>query len=253
PWRIITIAATMSKMLVIFPFEEPLYRKRGVQARFVGHPLAQQLETESRSLDRAAFLARNGLNRERPLIAVFPGSRRQEILDLGPVGLAAVSWLLGEHPQLQFAVSQASPALGEALANLIERKGYSRLIGNGLTLISPADSRELMAAADIVWAKSGTTTLEAALMGKPMLIYYRGNWLSYLLFLMFKRVQNVGWPNILAGGQVVPELIQLDCRSEQLVRYTRDWLQVPGFLSELSSTLKAVRDRLGEGDFATEA
>ena len=63
-----------------------------------------------------------------------------------------------------------------------------------------------MQAADILWAKSGTTTLEAALFGKPMLIYYRGNWISFLLFLLFKRVRKVGWPNILAGKGVVPEL-----------------------------------------------
>lgn len=253
PWRINTIAKTMSKMLVIFPFEERLYLDKGVDARFVGHPLAQQIEGERHSFDRTAFLTRYGLSAERPLIGVFPGSRRQEIEDLGPVVLKAIQWLAADNPQLQFGLSQASPALAQSLEKVIDRNGFRPLVGKALTLVSPADSRELMGASDLVWAKSGTTTLEAALLGKPMLIFYRGNWVSYLIFLIFKRVQNVGWPNILAGRQVVPELIQLDCRPEQLVRYTRDWLEVPGFQKEVSAVLTAVRNRLGEGDFAVSA
>lgn len=253
PWRADVIARTMTKMLVIFPFEEPLYTKKGMRARFVGHPLARELERQQDTVRREDLLARWQLDPARPLIGVFPGSRRQEIEDLGPVVLTAIEWLLTERPQLQFAMSQASEPLAGVLDALLDKRGFRRLVGKGLTLIPPGENRQLMCASDLVWAKSGTTTLEAALMGKPMLIYYRGNWLSYLLFMLFKRVQHAGWPNILAGGQVVPELFQLDCRPQQLVRYTRDWLDVPGFRAELSGILKAVRTHLGQGDFAENA
>jgi lipid-A-disaccharide synthase len=253
PWRADVIARTMTKMLVIFPFEEPLYKNKGMPARFVGHPLAQELERRHDRVSREDFMAGWQLDPARPLIGVFPGSRRQEIEDLGPVVLTAIEWLLAERPQLQFAMSQASDRLAGALDALLGRRKFRHLVGNGLTLIPPGENRPLMSASDLVWAKSGTTTLEAALMGKPMLIYYRGNWLSYFLFMLFKRVQHAGWPNILAGRQVVPELFQLDCRPEQLVRYTRDWLDVPGFRAELSNILKAVRTHLGQGDFAENA
>jgi lipid-A-disaccharide synthase len=83
-----------------------------------------------------------------------------------------------------------------------------------------------------------------------MLIFYRANWISYLLFLLFKRVQYVGWPNLLAGKKIVPELIQLDCRAEQLVKHTQDFLDVPGIEEETTKQLKQIRNTLGPGNFA---
>ncbi|CAM6004036.1 unnamed protein product [Sphagnum balticum] len=109
---------------------------------------------------------------------------------------------------------------------------------------------ELISAADLVWAKSGTTSLEVTLLGKPMLVFYRGDWLSYFIFLGFKRVRRVSWPNLLAGKALVPELIQLDYRAEQLVKYTSDLLDVPALRQEIASELRALRDQLGEGDYA---
>jgi len=108
-----------------------------------------------------------------------------------------------------------------------------------------------MSNCDLLWAKSGTTTLEATLFGKPMLVFYRGDWLSYFVFLAFKRVARVSLPNLLAGKALVPELIQLDCRPEQLVKYTMDLLEVPKLQEEISSELLLLRDQLGEGDYAT--
>ena len=84
-----------------------------------------------------------------------------------------------------------------------------------------------------------------------MLIFYRGDWLSYFVFLAFKRVKRVGLPNLLAGKTLVPELIQLDCRAEQLVKYTSDLLDVPKLREEITSELLSLRDQLGEGDYAT--
>ncbi len=253
PWRIEVIKKTVAKMLVLFPFEETYYRQRGVEATFVGHPLTLTVPQPQERPSKQEFCSRHGLDPNRPIIGIFPGSRRQEITELGPVVLEAVSWLWRKRPELQFVVSRANEARTQDLDKLLDRKGYRHLVGTAVTLLPPGENHELMQAADILWTKSGTTTLEAALFGKPMLIYYRGNWLTYGFVLSFKRVRHYGWPNLLAGKMVVPELIQLDCRAEQFVRYTEDWLDVPAVREEISRQVEAVRQRLGHGDFATAA
>ena len=253
PWRMNTIARTISKMLVIFPFEEPLYLGRGIPARFVGHPLTQTVTGDAGQLSREEFCKAHCLDPNRFIVGIFPGSRRQEIKDHLPVLMEAVAWLNAQRPDLQFVMSQANSILAENIDSLLNRTGYRRLVGTGLTLLPPGASLSLMSVSDLVWAKSGTTTLEAALLGKPMLIFYRGNWLSYLIFLLFKRVRHVGWPNILAGQGVVPELIQLDCRAEQFVRYTLDWLDVPAARQAIGEQLRSLKARLGEGTFAETA
>ena len=86
-----------------------------------------------------------------------------------------------------------------------------------------------------------------------MLVFYRADWISFVIFLLFKRVKWVAWPNLLAGEMLVPELIQLDCRAEQLVRYTRDWLDVPGLRHEIADKLRRIKKQLGKGDFAANA
>ena len=149
-----------------------------------------------------------------------------------------------------WGVSVEKPAaLATEMEQVLSCSKYRHQLGR-VSLLDAGESFSVMAASDILWAKSGTTTLEAALFGKPMLIYYRANWLTYLLFLAFKRVKDVGWPNLLAGRKVVPELIQLECRAESLVRYTNDWLDVPAARQAISERLLQVRGQLGHGDFA---
>lgn len=249
PWRINVIARTVTKMLVIFPFEEMLYLNRGIPARFVGHPLTLNLPDKSTLQKRHEFCAAYGFDPKKPIIGVFAGSRRREIKDLFPVVLEAMQWLLDERKELQFAVSQANPVIADAIHEAVSRSKLNSRIGSGVSLISPQDNYNLMSNADLLWAKSGTTTLEATLFGKPMLIFYRGMWLSYFIVVMFKRVKHVGWPNLLAGEEIVPELIQLDCRAQQLVKYTLDLLDVPALRHEVSERLLSLRGELGQGDY----
>jgi lipid-A-disaccharide synthase len=253
PWRINVVRRTVTKMLVIFPFEEKLYRDAGIDASFVGHPLTLAIPQENLEPNKEEFCKANGLDPQKPLIGIFPGSRRQEIRLLLPVMLQAAKWLGKERPEVQFAISRANQILADAIDEVIDHEGMRLRVGHGITLLPVGENHTLMRAADILWAKSGTTTLEAALFGKPMLIYYRGNWVSFLLFLLFKRVRRVGWPNILAGKGVVPELLQLDCRPEQFVKYTSDWLDVPAAREEIGEELRKVRSRLGQADLADTA
>lgn len=247
PWRINTIAKTITKMLVIFPFEENLYAQKNVPVTFVGHPLTKNLPQSDTLLSRKEFAQKYKLDPAKPIIAIFSGSRNGEIKSLFPITLAAAKKLHEERPDIQFAISQANEKLSQDIEKALNSKPSLKAI---VRLIPSEDTYNLMSNCDLAWAKSGTTTLELTLFAKPMLIFYRGDWLSYFIFLAFKRTQRVGWPNLLAGKELIPELIQLDCSAEKLVQYSKDILDVPGLSKEISQELQALRNKLGEGDYA---
>ncbi len=251
PWRINTVAETISKMLVIFPFEEELYKSRGIDARFIGHPLTQQIPHESELMGRDEFARKYGLDPRKPIVAVLPGSRKQEIKQHLSMCLRAVEELYQDRPDTQFVISKASDDLDGLFKSCHGRERTEKLLGKNLVYIEGRDNYNLFNNADVIWAKSGTTTLEVSFFGKPMLIFYRGSWLSFSAVTIFKTVKNVGLPNILAGRTLVPELLQLDCRPQQLVRYTRDLLDVPGLRKEISEELKSLRRSLGDNDYIT--
>lgn len=253
PWRINTIAETVSKMLVIFPFEETLYRARSIDAHFVGHPLTDRYASVSIDESKQAFCDKYGIDASKPVVGIFPGSRRGEIRNFMPVLLKAIGWLHADRPQVQFLISQANPKIAEHIYEALQKARKIGQEGSLIKLVSAEDNRGLMAASDVLWTKSGTITLEAAFMERPMLVYYRGDWLSFVLFFLFKRVKYISWPNLLAGKMLVPELIQLDCRAEQLVRYTRDLLDVPAARRQICEDLRTVKAYLNKGDFATNA
>ena len=156
------------------------------------------------------------------------------------------------RPDLQFVIAPANKDLEESIKSEIAAKKMNSLLGKSLFICQSGQNYHLVKACDLVWAKSGTTTLEVSLLGKPMLIYYRALWSTYLVFCFLKTVKRVGWPNLLAGYDLVPELIQLDCRAEQLVRYTGDLLDVPELRKEISEKLLSLRNKLGERDYAEE-
>lgn len=251
PWRIKTIAKSVSKMLVIFPFEETLFKSQGIEARFVGHPLTSAYPNEN-SFDRNAFAKKHGLDQTRPIIGVFPGSRKAEIKAHAEAILNAIDWLVQERPELQFVIAAANDIVTVTFEVEARQRGFKRLLDKSITMVPFSENYELMFHSTLLWTKSGTTTLEAALAGRPMLIFYRGLFLSYVLLQFFLIIKNVGWPNILYGNKIVPELLQISCRAEQLVRYTRDYLDVPGLLEETAGKLRTLRSHLGSGDFIDE-
>ena len=251
PWRLNTIKKNTSKMLVIFPFEEALYREKGISSRFVGHPLVEQLPKENEIISKEEFFKDLGLNLDKELVSIFPGSRKQEILGHTPVIIQAMAELIKRRPGIQFIVSMVNEKLKGLIEGAIAKSSLKDEIGKSIFLVGPENNYPAMAHADLVWAKSGTTTLEVALFAKPMLIFYRGNWISYFIVLLFKTIKNVGWPNLLAGKLLVPELLQLDCCARQFVRYTGDLLDVPGLRKEIQKELLSVRDQLGKGNYVT--
>jgi lipid-A-disaccharide synthase len=253
PGRIKIIEQCVNKALVIFPFEEGLYRQHGIDVTFVGHPITDKYAGVDMTAEREAFCNKHQLALDKPLVGIFPGSRSTEIRNLMPVVLQSISWLRKERPEIQFAMSQANPRIAELIHDELIKANAMPLLGSALKLVNSEDNVGLMSASDIVWAKSGTTTLEAAMLSKPMLVYYRADWVSFFIVLLLKRVKYFSLPNLLAGKMLVPELIQLDCRAEQLVRYTRDWLDVPAARADISRQLGTIKSYLRQGDFAANA
>jgi lipid-A-disaccharide synthase len=197
--RIKKIAKAVDHMLCVFPFETALLEKAGVAASYVGHPLADEIPIVP---DTAGARRTLGLPESGPVIAVLPGSRRSEIGLIGPTFFDAMELMQQREPGVRFVMPAATPALRELLQPLVD--AHPRL---ALT-ITDGQSQTAMTAADAILVKSGTVTLEAALLKKPMVISYKVPWLTGQIMRRQGYLPYVGLPNILAGRFVVPEILQ---------------------------------------------
>jgi lipid-A-disaccharide synthase len=186
-------------MLCVFPFETALLEKAHVPATYVGHPLADEIPLEP---DVAGARAMLGLPAAGPVVAVLPGSRRSEIGLIGPTFFEAMAIMQRREPGLRFVMPAATPALRALLQPLVAAHPELALT------ITDGDAQRAMTAADAVLVKSGTVTLEAALLKKPMVISYKVPWLTGQIMRRQGYLPYVGLPNILAGRFVVPELLQ---------------------------------------------
>lgn len=261
PWRIDVLGKAITKMLTIFPFEEPLYTDKKISARFVGSPHLVTLPDPKDLPVRKEFLEDLGLDPEKPVIAVLPGSRRQEVKAHMPILLGAMKELIEKRPDLefQFIVSRSTEKVQGLIDEFLAKSSLASYMQAENTKDGKSKKRiatvtlnpnyALYKNSDLIWAKSGTTTLEITLYGRPMIIFFKANFFSYLLFLLFKTVKNVGWPNLLSGKTLVPELIQLDCRQDQFVKYTLDLFEVPGLRREVEAELLSLKELLGQGDY----
>ena len=229
PERIHRIKQAVSHMLVVFPFEERIYRDAGIPVTYVGHPLADVIPLEP---DSAAARASLGLE-SGPIIALLPGSRLGEVARHARLMLDAAALILKHYPDAQFVV----PAASEAVAQLV------RQAASGLDLplhILAGQSHTALAACEVALVASGTATLEAALFKKPMVIIYRVPALT--AYLMRKKALQpwVGLPNILARDFVVPERIQDAATPEALASDALAWLDDAPRRLELSETFRAM-------------
>lgn len=235
--RIKTIKQYVSRMLVIFPFETAIYEKAGVPVEFVGHPL---VDLAIAKRDRAAVLAAAGLQIDRPVVALLPGSRPNELREILPTLADAALLLVKELPGVQFLVARA-PALADDLFEPL-----SRLTNAGVrhaVLQGVAD--DVLGAADVVVTASGTATVQTALHGRPMVVVYRLSPLTFVLGRPFVRVQTYGMVNLVAGRSIVPELIQDRFTPEATAREVLSLLTDSARAGEMRAALDDVRRRLG--------
>ena len=214
--RIKRIARSVSHMLCLFPFEPELYERAGVPVSYVGHPLADEFPLEP---DRAAARERLGIPLERGVVAMLPGSRQSEVRNLADIFIGTAKILHERDPERLFLVPLATRETRQLFEEALHRQDASGLPIRMLF----GHAVEAMTAADVVLVASGTASLEAALLKRPMVITYRiGKW-QYRLMKRMAYLPWVGLPNILCGETVVPELLQDEADPEHLAAAIDDW------------------------------
>jgi lipid-A-disaccharide synthase len=228
PWRVRLMRRVVSLVLAVFPFEPPLYRRAGVPVTFVGHPVVDALADAPPRDDARKRL---GLDGAGPVIGLLPGSRRHEVERVLPVMRQAAAVIAARQPGVRFVVAQAAT---------VERSTIEATATAGPPLaIVESSPYVVMRAADLVLVTSGTATLEAALLGTPMIVCYRLSRLTELLFAPLVRIPWISLANITLGRAVVPELYQGGLTAAALAREALALLESP-------AALAAQRDAFGE-------
>jgi len=216
--RIAKIRDSVNHVLCIFPFEASLLASYGIEATYVGHPVAQAIPMQT---DTAAAKLALGLDLERPVVALLPGSRASEITYLAERFIQASRLMLAAQPNLQF-VLPALPALKPRIEAMVAQQQMTPHIQ-----VLSGQSHSALAACDVTLIASGTATLEAALFKKPMVIAYNMHWVSWQIMRRQKLQPWVGLPNILCQAFVVPELLQEAATPPRLADAVLDWLRSP--------------------------
>jgi len=222
PGRVKVLREACDHVLCLLPFEVDFLHQHGVAATFVGHPLADELPADP---DRAAARKGLGLPMTGPVVAILPGSRAGELERLGPDFAAAAAWLHARVPHLTVVVPMATPALQARFGGL-----WNPGATGGVQLhVLDGQAQAAMAAADVVLLASGTATLEAMLINRPMVVAYRFSALTYGLLkaLRLVRVDHFALPNLLAGERLVPELLQSAVTPAALGTEVLRWLNAP--------------------------
>ena len=238
PGRMKTMKAGVDRVLVIFPFEEKIYREAGVDAEFVGHPL---VDLARPAQPRSSFLRDRGLIPEAPTVALLPGSRRNELERIVPTMVGSLELIRARVPDVQFTV---------ACAPNIEDWQFAPLMTAGDARKGPIlvhdRSDDVIASCDVAITASGTATVQCALHERPMVVVYRLSPLTYRLGKPFVTVDTYAMPNLVAGRRIVPELIQDDFTPEHVARETVSFLTDRVRHAQTREALRRVREQLGE-------
>lgn len=217
-------------VLCIYPFEEDILRKEGVNAKYIGNPLKSQMEFKC--ADREEFLKKGNFEPDAKIIGMLPGSRKREIEALLPIMVQSAIAL----PEYEYVVGAADGVDEEFIKEKI--KGTRIRFATGLT-------HDIMKHSDLLWVCSGTATLESAIIGTPLILLYKISKLTYHVGRMVYRLKYIGMPNIILDKVVVPELVQSDCTSFNLVRYTD---KVNDNLETIRKELKSVGEYFPDDD-----
>jgi lipid-A-disaccharide synthase len=237
--RIYKIAKSVDLMLTLFPFEAGFYHDHGVPVRFVGHPLADRIPLV---VDTRGARIALGLDPDAPVLAILPGSRAGEVERLGRLFLEAARELQSKRADLQLVVPCANAARKKQIQALVEALDVALPV----TLVA-GRSREVMAAADVVLLASGTATLEAMLLKKPMVVGYRLAALSYRIMSRLIKIPYIALPNLLAREQLVPELLQDEATPEKLCAAVLDQLENTGEREHVRAAFRDLHEQLRQG------
>ena len=236
PGRMKWIQERVDHVVVILPFEPDLYRRAGVRCTFVGHPLLDSVAPE---YDRNALRRQFNLEESAPVIGLFPGSRVAEVNMLLPVLLQTAAELAKRDPKTQFILAQASSIDDNLLHDLLRESPVP-------VLVLKDQASEAMAVSDLLLVASGTATLQAAVVGTPMILLYKTTLPTYWVARMWIRVKWIGLVNLVAGRTVVPELIQDEATVERLTKEACRLLNDRQAYDEMKNGLRQVRQSLGD-------
>lgn len=233
-----TLAKLVSKMIVIFPFEKKIYEDLEMDVVHVGHPLFDVIKIDQTKEEvYAAF----SLDPARPLITIVPGSRTNEVENFLGIMLEGAKRYHERHPETQFAIIRATTIDEKTIRKAMERAE----VGFDIPIIDRL-RYNLRAHCDFSWVKSGTSTLEAAILGTPMLIVYRVNQLTWMIGKELFTIGYIGLPNIVAENRIVPELLQEEFTPQNLVEKTAYYMEDRARYDQMVEELKIVKNRLGE-------
>jgi lipid-A-disaccharide synthase len=232
--RLKTMRRVLRHLLCIFPFEQEFFQREGVSATYIGHPLASLVKP---AMERDAFLRKHGLDLGRPLVAVLPGSRRGESARHLPALMDAAERLTRERP-----VNLLLPASATTGAAFFRQR-----LGDSPIRVIEGESWDAMAHADLALAASGTVTVEAALLGTPMVTFYKVTAVSWALGKMLVDVPFYSMVNLIAGRAVVPELMQGQMTGQRLAQEATRLLTDPAARGQMQAGLAEVRDKLSGG------
>lgn len=235
--RVRKIGRAADLVLCLFPFEPEFYKSHGVQAAYVGHPMADQIEPDNAP---AAARARLQLDPSAPTVALLPGSRVGEVSRLAEPMIEAARMLAAEHPDTQFVTAMANEKVRGIFEETMQRLDFREIH------LVDHDPRTVIAAADAVMSASGTATLETMMVNRPMTIAYRVSTATYQIakHLKLVRPQLFSLPNILAGELLVPELIQHEATADRLAAETSRWLESEGLRETLRQRFLEIHDQL---------
>ena len=229
--RVKKLRRLVDQMAVILPFEKAFFRSHGMEVNFVGHPLLDVVKART---TRNEFCKKAGLNPERPLLGLIPGSRHGEVSRLFPLMADSAKMVLQQRQDIQFVVPLA-PSLDPGILDLTD---HSIKVVMGQT-------HDAIAACDLIIAASGTVTLEAAILGIPMVVTYKVSPITYFLGRHLIKVPYASLVNLVAGKEVVPEVFQRDATPERLCQEALSILEDHARLENMIKDLKGVRNALG--------
>jgi lipid-A-disaccharide synthase len=227
-------------MLTLFPFEASFYEKYQVPVRFVGHALADSIPLV---VDKQAARQQLGLSETAEVLALLPGSRSNELHYLAQPFIETARWLQSRRPTLEFVVPLANK---ERRAQFEQAMGQLAVQGGDMPKLTLLDgqSREVMAAADVVLLASGTAALEAMLLKRPMVVAYKLAPLTYWLAKRLVKVENVSLPNLLANENLVPELIQHEATAEYMGQAVLAYFENPVMMEEMNQRFTHIHQTL---------
>lgn len=240
-WRINTIKKNIDKVLCIFPFEKDMYESYGIKTHYCGHPLVSQLPPKA---DKEEFFNKHGLDLNKKLVSIFPGSRVFELKYLMNVFIKSAQELQKKHPDLQVCVSHAPNLSDEVYNKYLKHTDFKVIKGENQALLSVSDALILA---------SGTVALEAALYQSPMIIAYRGPYLFYFIYLLVRCIKKVSLPNIIADKMIVPEILQQNVNVQNITYETEKFLYDEVYRLQNINELGKVKSLLSDKVSSQEA